>query len=83
VELIFFLFGRYQVLEANTYRFTTRIVLKDVNVNKTILAIEKAAYTGEVGDGMIFTYSIDESVRISNGARGELSTAGPSDQLSK
>jgi nitrogen regulatory protein P-II 1 len=64
-------------------RIFLSIVLKDVNVSKTILAIEKAAYTGEVGDGMIFSYSIDESVRISNGARGELSTAGPSDQLSK
>jgi nitrogen regulatory protein P-II 1 len=51
-----------------------------VNVEKTISCIEKAAYSGEVGDGMIFTYTIEESVRISNGARGDASTAGPGDQ---
>ena len=55
------------------------IVLKDINVEKTISVIEKAAYTGEIGDGMIFSYNIEESVRISNGARGEASTAGPGD----
>jgi nitrogen regulatory protein P-II 1 len=55
------------------------IVLRDANVQKTIECIEKAAYTGEVGDGMIFCYNIEESVRISNGARGEASTAGPGD----
>jgi nitrogen regulatory protein P-II 1 len=55
------------------------IVLRDVNVQKTIECIEKAAYTGEVGDGMIFCYNIEESVRISNGARGDASTAGPGD----
>jgi nitrogen regulatory protein P-II 1 len=55
------------------------IVLRDVNVQKTIDCIEKAAFTGEVGDGMIFCYNIEESVRISNGARGDASTAGPGD----
>jgi nitrogen regulatory protein P-II 1 len=61
-------------------RIFISIVLHDVNVAKTIDCIEKAAYTGEVGDGMIFTYNIEESVRISNGARGDASTAGPGDQ---
>jgi nitrogen regulatory protein P-II 1 len=60
-------------------RIFISIVLHDVNVAKTIDCIEKAAYTGEVGDGMIFTYNIEESVRISNGARGDASTAGPGD----
>jgi nitrogen regulatory protein P-II 1 len=55
------------------------IVLHDNNVEKTINCIEKAAFTGEVGDGMIFTYNIEESVRISNGARGDESTTGPGD----
>lgn len=62
-------------------RIFISIVLKDSNLTKTIAAIEKAAFTGEVGDGMIFTYTIEESVRISSGARGEASTAGPSDKL--
>jgi nitrogen regulatory protein P-II 1 len=60
-------------------RIFLSIVLKDKNVEKTIDCIEKAAFTGEVGDGMIFVYTIDESVRISNGARGEASTSGPGD----
>ena len=60
-------------------RIFLSIVLKDANVQKTVDCIEKAAFTGEVGDGMIFTYNIEESVRISNGARGEASTAGPGD----
>ena len=62
-------------------RIFISIVLKDVNVEKTIECIEKAAYTGEIGDGMIFSYNIEESVRISNGARGEASTAGPGDSI--
>ena len=59
------------------------IVLRDINVEKTISCIEKAAFTGEVGDGMIFVYNIEESVRISNGARGDASTAGPGDLMNK
>jgi nitrogen regulatory protein P-II 1 len=83
--------GNEHLQEHHTYRgtiFDTQyisrvfiaIVLKDANVHKTIDCIEKAAYTGEIGDGMIFTYNIEESVRISNGARGEASTAGPGDE---
>jgi len=60
-------------------RILISIVLRDINAQKTIECIEKAAYTGEVGDGMIFSSNIEESVRISNGARGEASTAGPGD----
>lgn len=60
-------------------RIFISIVLRDINVEKTINCIEQAAFTGEVGDGMIFCYNIEESVRISNGARGDSSTAGPGD----
>ncbi|MFA6400774.1 MAG: P-II family nitrogen regulator [Salinivirgaceae bacterium] len=62
-------------------RIFISIVLRDVNVEKTIKCIEKAAYTGEIGDGMIFIYNIEESVRISNGAHGDESTKGPGDSL--
>src|SRR5664279_1434778 len=60
-------------------RIFLSLVLRDENVEKTIECIEKAAFTGEIGDGMIFSYDIEESVRISNGASGEASTAGPGD----
>ncbi len=62
-------------------RIFISIVLKEANVQKTIDCIEKSAFTGEIGDGMIFSYNIEESVRISNGARGEASTAGPGDKI--
>jgi nitrogen regulatory protein P-II 1 len=60
-------------------RIFISIVLRDINVQRTIDCIEKAAFTGEVGDGMIFSFNVEESVRISNGAKGEASTSGPGD----
>src|SRR5512145_1367228 len=60
-------------------RIFISLVLRDVNVQKTIECIEKAAFTGEVGDGMIFSYNIEESVRFINSSRGEASTAAPGD----
>ena len=62
-------------------RIFISIVLRDVNVKKTIDCLEKTAFTGEVGDGMIFTYNVEESVRISNGARGDASTLGPGEHI--
>ncbi len=64
-------------------RIFISIVLRDINLQKTIDCIQKAAFTGEIGDGMIFSYNVEESVRISNGARGESSTSGPGDLLNK
>jgi nitrogen regulatory protein P-II 1 len=60
-------------------RIFISIVLRDINVEKTVECIEKAAFTGEVGDGMIFVLNVEESVRISNGSHGDASTAGPGD----
>lgn len=60
-------------------RIFIAIVLRDINVEKTIDCIQKTAFTGEVGDGMIFIYNIEGSVRISNGTRGDESTKGPGD----
>lgn len=37
---------------------------------KTIRAIEKAAFTGEPGDGKIFSYEIKSAVRIRTGETG-------------
>jgi len=47
------------------------IVVKDENVDDTINAIVKAARTGEVGDGKIFTLPVDDVMRISTGDRGD------------
>lgn len=37
---------------------------------KTIKAIQKAAYTGEVGDGKIFSYEVRTAVKIRTGETG-------------
>ncbi len=46
------------------------IVLRDINVEKTVKAILKSAFTGDQGDGKIFIYDIEETYRIRNGESG-------------
>jgi nitrogen regulatory protein P-II 1 len=52
-------------------RLLLTIVVRDINLEKTINAILRAAKTGEVGDGKIFISNIDESYRIRNGEKGD------------
>lgn len=47
------------------------IIVRDKNVEKTVLAIMKAARTGEIGDGKVFVSKIDESYRIRTGEFGD------------
>lgn len=51
-------------------RVQLNIVLSDHNVEQTIETIQKAAQTGNIGDGLIFVYPVDEVVRIRTGERG-------------
>lgn len=51
-------------------RIQLNIVLSDHNVERTIDAICEAARSGNVGDGIIFVYPVDEVVRIRTGERG-------------
>ena len=46
------------------------IVVKDVEVDKIKAAIVSAAKTGEIGDGKIFTYNINDVLRIRTGETG-------------
>jgi nitrogen regulatory protein P-II 2 len=46
------------------------VVSADV-VDKAVDAIVGAAYTGEIGDGRVFVYPVEQSVRIRTGERGE------------
>jgi nitrogen regulatory protein P-II 1 len=46
------------------------IVLSDHNVEKTIETIINAARSGNMGDGIIFIYPVDEVIRIRTGERG-------------
>lgn len=49
------------------------IVVREINVEKTIQAILEEAQTGEIGDGRIFISTVDESIRIRTGERGDIS----------
>ena len=40
-------------------------------VDKAIEAIQKAAKTGQIGDGKIFVYDLNETVRIRTGETGK------------
>lgn len=47
------------------------IVAKDSNVEEIISIICNESKTGEVGDGKIFIYNVEDVVRIRTGERGE------------
>lgn len=51
-------------------RVQVNIVLSDHNVERTVEAIRKAACTGNIGDGLIFIYPVEEVIRIRTGERG-------------
>ena len=46
------------------------IVVRDINLDKTVKAIISSAQTGELGDGKVFVYDISETYRIRNGESG-------------
>jgi nitrogen regulatory protein P-II 1 len=52
-------------------RLYLQIVVRDVNLDRTIDAILDSAATGEVGDGKVFISSLDESIRIRTGEKGD------------
>jgi nitrogen regulatory protein PII len=55
------------------------IILSDRNLEATIEAILRAAYTGEQGDGMIFVYPVEEVIRIRTRERSQEAMAYPGD----
>jgi len=53
-------------------RMLISVVVREKNVEKTVQAILKSAYTGEIGDGRIFVIPIEDAVRIRTGERGDI-----------
>src|SRR5574344_2781227 len=51
-------------------RTMVMLVVRDINLDRTVKAILEHAKTGEVGDGRIFISTIDDSLRIRTGDRG-------------
>lgn len=47
------------------------IILPDELVEKAVAVILEKARTGEVGDGKIFIYHVEDAIRIRTGEKGE------------
>jgi nitrogen regulatory protein P-II 1 len=60
-------------------RYQLNIVLSDDNVEKTVETIRQAAYTGQVGDGVIFIYPVEDVIRIRTNERGRDALSYPDD----
>ena len=56
---------------SNISRLTLSIVVRDINLKKTIDCLLDTGYTGELGDGKIFVSTIDESYRIRTREKGD------------
>lgn len=69
--------GTYQV--DMLPKIQVNIVLSERNLEDTIEAILKAAYTGEPGDGLIFVYPVDEVIRIRTRDRSGSAMTYPGD----
>ena len=48
-------------------RVLLNIVVRDINVERTVKAVQKAARTGEIGDGRIFVIPVEDAIRIRTG----------------
>jgi nitrogen regulatory protein P-II 1 len=46
------------------------VVVDDADADKVVEAIVKAAATGKIGDGKVWTVSVDSIVRVRTGERG-------------
>jgi nitrogen regulatory protein PII len=47
------------------------IVTDDARAERVVEAVREAAHTGKIGDGKIFVYDIEQSVRIRTGETGD------------
>lgn len=69
--------GRTQYYRGNEHisnlhpKTKIEIVVKDSWVEQTVEAVIKAARTGEIGDGKIFIYNVEDAYRIRTDERGE------------
>jgi nitrogen regulatory protein P-II 1 len=70
--------GVVQLLRGEKYKIELlpkariEIIVKDKDVERITNAIIQSARTGEIGDGKIFIYPVDDAIRIRTGEKGEL-----------
>ena len=69
--------GRKEIYRGTEYNINllpkvkVEVVIKDKYVDEVVKIISEAARTGEVGDGKIFIYNIENAVRVRTGDSGE------------
>jgi nitrogen regulatory protein PII len=69
--------GHVEIYRGSSYevRFIPKlkfeIAVADDRTEEVVKCIQEAAHTGEIGDGKIFIYDLNEVVRIRTGERGE------------
>ena len=69
--------GHVEIYRGSTFevRFIPKlrieIAMNDDKVEEIVGIIQKAAFTGEIGDGKIFIYPLADAIRIRTGERGE------------
>jgi len=69
--------GSYQVDMLT--KIQINIILSEQNLEETIEAILKSAYTGASGDGLIFVFPVEEVIRIRTRERGHEAVMYPGD----
>lgn len=69
--------GHTEKYRGNTYvvnllpKIKIEVVVSDAIADAAISAIEEAAQTGEIGDGKIFTATVERAIRIRTGEEGD------------
>ena len=69
--------GHIEIYRGSSYevRFIPKVKIEvavpQEKLEEIVNIIQKAAYTGEIGDGKIFIYNLKDIVRIRTGERGE------------
>jgi nitrogen regulatory protein P-II 2 len=69
--------GHVEIYRGSSYevRFIPKlkieVAIPDEKLEEIIGSIQKAAHTGEIGDGKIFIYDLKDVVRIRTGERGK------------
>ena len=69
--------GHVEVYRGNEYEVTfipkikMEVVVPDSTIDKVISTIIEKAKTGNIGDGKIFIYSLEDVIRIRTGEKGE------------
>jgi nitrogen regulatory protein P-II 1 len=69
--------GHVEVYRGTEYEVTfipkvkIEVVVPDAIIDKVIATVIEKAKTGNIGDGKIFLYSLEDVIRIRTGERGE------------